>query len=60
MVKEEKCVLPPCPGPLENKELSSLSAADLGFVLFNINQGKFKIPYAKSASCRSQSTQTNI
>ena len=37
MVKEEKCALPPCPGLLENKELSSLSVADLAFILFNIN-----------------------
>lgn len=37
MVKEEKCALPPCPGLLEDKELSSLTAADLSFILFNIN-----------------------
>lgn len=55
MVKEEKCALPPCPGLLEDKELT---VVDLSFILFNINYVKFKIPYtassAKSYTCRAQ------
>lgn len=45
MVKKEKCALPPYPGLLKDKELSSLTVADLSFILFNMNLVKFKIPY---------------
>ena len=56
-MKEEKRALPPCPGLLRIKSYpAQASVADLGFILLNINQVKFKIPYtalsAKSASCR--------